>query len=137
MLGASSTAPFAPSLKDLLARLHLLAAKFFAAADRGTPLTVGAKGTDVWALQVFLVSGVGSTSGSSTGGGGVGTGSSGAAAHALADVGPTGYFGKLTTNALKEYQEQEKIAPVAGCVGPKTRAAIAAAAKSDILLPST
>ena len=34
---------------------------------------------------------------------------------------PTGYFGNLTLEAVKNYQRDNKISPVSGYVGPKTR----------------
>jgi len=34
---------------------------------------------------------------------------------------PTGYFGSLTLEAVKNYQRDNKISPVSGYVGPKTR----------------
>ncbi len=115
VLGASTTVSVVPSLAELFARLRLLAAKLFASMNSRRPLSVGAKGNDVWALQVFLITG------------------GGRAARSLAAVGPTGFFGAFTTNALKEYQTGEKITPVSGYLGPKTRAAIRKVAESDIL----
>ncbi len=116
VLGASTTASAATSLAELFARLRLLAAKLFVATNSGRSLSTGVKGGDVWALQVFLIAASG-----------------GRAARSLAAVGPTGFFGALTASALKEYQAGEKIAPVSGYLGPKTRAAIRKVSESDIL----
>jgi len=69
-------------------------------------LTIGAKGKDVWALQVFLIT-----------------------TNALAPIGPaatkltnpTNYFGLITQGALAEYQASVGIAPPTGYFGSKTR----------------
>jgi len=71
-------------------------------------LTLGASGSDVIALQSFLISK-----------------NSGAAALALASAGATGYFGPITQAALAEYQASENILPSVGYYGPLTRAHIA------------
>jgi len=79
----------------------------FFSANSGRNLTVGLKGQDVWALQVYLITN-----------------------NILAPTGPagskltnpTGYFGALTKNALAEYQAQAGISPASGLLGPKTHA---------------
>lgn len=71
-------------------------------------LTVGARGDDVTALQLYLIAH-----------------NTGTKARALADVGATGYFGALTQTALAEYQQAQKIAPAVGYFGPLTRAHVA------------
>jgi peptidoglycan hydrolase-like protein with peptidoglycan-binding domain len=68
-------------------------------------LTIGSKGTDVWALQVFLT-----------------VDGSGPQSAKLAAVGTTGYFGPLTARALTEFQAEVGITPALGYFGPKTRA---------------
>jgi peptidoglycan hydrolase-like protein with peptidoglycan-binding domain len=68
-------------------------------------LTLGDSGTDVTALQTFLIQQ-----------------NKGPAAQALAAVGATGYFGPLTRAALAEYQAAVGIAPAVGYFGPITRA---------------
>jgi peptidoglycan hydrolase-like protein with peptidoglycan-binding domain len=68
-------------------------------------LTVGSRGSDVSALQEFLISQA-----------------KGPAASALSSTGATGYFGSLTQAALAEYQTAAKITPASGYFGPITRA---------------
>lgn len=67
----------------------------------------GSRGTDVTWLQQFLIGK-----------------NAGAAARALMSVGPTGYFGQLTRNALAEFQAAFTITPAHGYFGSKTRAVI-------------
>jgi len=73
-----------------------------------TDLTDGATGAGVIWLQTFLINK-----------------KSGPASTALANVGATGYFGTLTTNALVEYQRLNNITPASGYYGPVTRSVIA------------
>jgi peptidoglycan hydrolase-like protein with peptidoglycan-binding domain len=68
-------------------------------------LTVGSSGSDVSALQAFLISQA-----------------KGPAASALGAAGATGYFGSLTQAALAEYQKAVGITPASGYFGPITRA---------------
>ncbi len=68
-------------------------------------LTIGSIGTDVSALQAFLI-----------------LQNKGPAASALAAVGATGHFGLLTQAALAEYQAAVEITPPTGYFGPRTRA---------------
>lgn len=68
-------------------------------------LMFGSQGGEVTWLQKALISA-----------------SIGNAASALANVGPTGYFGPLTRAALAEFQKARGIAPAFGYFGPKTRA---------------
>jgi hypothetical protein len=62
-------------------------------------------GDDVVALQKFLIAH-----------------NAGPAALALSALGPTGYFGPLTYDAVIEFQKTEYITPVSGFFGPVTRA---------------
>lgn len=89
-------------------------------ADRPMPtedLWLGSRGDAVTWLQEFLTKTV-----------------TGAAAQALAAVGPTGYFGALTKAALAEFQAAHSITPAAGYFGAKTRAAIS---KSEAPAPTS
>lgn len=70
-------------------------------------LTVGSRGSDVRALQIFLVQQ-----------------DTGPAARALGANGTTRYFGPLTRAALAEYQAKVGIKPPVGYFGPITRAHI-------------
>ena len=67
-------------------------------------LTIGSSGTDVHALQLFLISK-----------------STGSAAKALMENGATNYFGKLTQAALAEYQKSVGITPAIGYFGSLTK----------------
>jgi hypothetical protein len=71
-------------------------------------LDLGATGSDVNALQVYLVKA-----------------NKGPKAQALAANGTTQYFGPLTQAALAEFQASVGITPAVGYFGPKTRAYIA------------
>jgi hypothetical protein len=67
-------------------------------------LTIGSTGTDVVALQTFLVS----------------------RGHLVMPVGvPMGYFGNLTRAAVAKYQVSKGITPTAGYFGPITRSRVA------------
>ena len=68
-------------------------------------LTIGSTGTNVSALQTFLISQA-----------------KGSAASALGAAGVTGYFGSLTRAALAEYQKAVGIKPASGYFGSLTRA---------------
>ena len=68
-------------------------------------LTIGSKGTEVSALQAFLISQA-----------------KGPSASALSASGATGYFGSLTKAALAEYQKSVGITPASGYFGAITRA---------------
>jgi hypothetical protein len=70
-----------------------------------TDLTVGSRGANVTALQLFLIAQA-----------------KGSAASALSAAGATGYFGSLTKAALAEYQLAAGITPPAGYFGSITRA---------------
>lgn len=73
-------------------------------------LTLGSQGSDVSALQAFLIAE-----------------DAGPAADALLAAGATGYFGPVTQRALAEYQAKVNISPASGYFGPLTRARILAA----------
>lgn len=104
-VGVSGGGETLNELLVLLAKLRTLAVALLQISGHGRPLTVGAKGIDVWALQVFL-----SVDGK------------GPASSKLAAIGPTSYFGPLTAKALAEYQSSVGIAPASGYFGPKTNA---------------
>jgi|GEM_PF-2657015 len=70
-------------------------------------LDVGSSGSDVTALQTFLIQQ-----------------KKGSLALQLATTGATGLFGPLTQAALAEYQASVGITPASGYFGPKTRAYI-------------
>jgi hypothetical protein len=70
-------------------------------------LSLGSKGSDVSALQTFLIAK-----------------KSGTDAEKLSMTGVTGYFGILTQKALIEFQKNMGIMPASGYFGPKTRAHI-------------
>ncbi len=70
-------------------------------------LTLGMSGSDVYALQRFLI-----------------TQNKGPEARLLAQNGATGYFGNLTKYALAEYQYAIGIVPSTGYFGPMTRAKV-------------
>ncbi len=72
-------------------------------------LKQGMKGDDVKALQEFLIKQ-----------------NLGPSASSLLKVGATGYFGRLTKQALIEYQKSKNITPSLGYFGPKTRASVGA-----------
>jgi peptidoglycan hydrolase-like protein with peptidoglycan-binding domain len=78
----------------------------FLLANNGQTLTIGSSGSDVWALQVYLITNNILTP-------------VGAAGSKL--VNPTSYFGSLTQGALAAYQTQVGITPASGILGPKTR----------------
>jgi len=67
-------------------------------------LKLGMKGSDVEALQEFLIEA-----------------KAGPQALALAKMGATAYFGNQTKKALAEYQSKAGIAPASGYFGPKTK----------------
>ena len=71
---------------------------------RGRDLTGGTNGKDVLALQKFLIEQ-----------------NTGSRARELAQLGATGYFGKLTKTALAEYQKTYRISPAQGYFGWKTK----------------
>jgi hypothetical protein len=70
-------------------------------------LSLGSKGSDVSALQAFLI-----------------TKKVGADSEKLSMTGATGYFGTITQRALIEFQKNMGIMPASGYFGPKTRAYI-------------
>jgi hypothetical protein len=70
-------------------------------------LTLGSSGSDVTALQNFLI-----------------TQNKGSAAAALSAAGASGYFGQMTRAAVIEYQIAVGILPATGYVGSLTRATI-------------
>lgn len=103
----------------LFAALLFLGSAGFANAQAPAPfardLTVGSSGTDVTALQAFLI-----TQGFTV------------------SAGATGYFGSQTKAALGAYQAAHGIAPASGYFGPVTRASVnAAQAPSTPTVPST
>ncbi len=83
-------------------------------AEINRDLEVGAKGTDVKWLQEFLISA-----------------NIGGATRKLSETGVTGYFGRITKNALAEYQKTFGIKPASGYFGPITRNWIRENIKSD------
>lgn len=79
--------------------LFLMLSPFLvSAATFGRDLTVGSRGADVESLQNFLT------------------------AQGVYSGPVTGYFGNLTKEGVKNFQEKNSIFPVAGYFGPKTRA---------------
>lgn len=117
-LVASSFAVFAPAARaqsaaDLQAQINALLAQIAALqGNTGTTasvsfsrdLTLGATGSDVTALQNWLIS----------------------KGYAIS-AGATGYFGVQTQAAVAKYQAANGIAPAAGYFGPTTRAHVNAA----------
>ncbi|OHA27333.1 MAG: hypothetical protein A3C06_00590 [Candidatus Taylorbacteria bacterium RIFCSPHIGHO2_02_FULL_46_13] len=83
-------------------------------------LQQGSSGADVMALQVFLNSSV-TTQVASAGAGSPGSEST--------------YFGGLTKAAVMKFQAANNVSPIAGYVGPITRAAIAAVCGSVVVNP--
>ena len=75
-------------------------------------LDVGAKGSDVTALQTFLN------------------------AQGLLNTEPTGFYGTLTSAAVKQLQANNNLEPIGG-VGPKTRALIATLSQVCTTAPTT
>ena len=121
MLGlvASSAFAFAPAAKaqsstDLQAQINALLAQIAAlqgntgtsaSVSFATDLTIGSTGSDVTALQNWLIS----------------------KGFTIA-AGATGYFGAQTASALGAYQASVGISPAVGYFGPITRAKVNAAA---------
>jgi peptidoglycan hydrolase-like protein with peptidoglycan-binding domain len=120
---SASPAP-APSVEELQSRLNILLATLqtliaqaksagisvpeigqFAKPSRHFTqnLFLGSKGSEVFALQSFLIAK-----------------KIGLEAQKLATVGATGYFGFLTQKAVKEFQESAGIIPASGFFGVKT-----------------
>lgn len=91
----------------VVAGLGLVAMTFVAAAPAkaatafNTNLTIGSRGTDVTALQTWLIS-----------------------EGYQIPAGATGYFGGQTKAALAAYQTNKSISPAVGYFGPLTRAAV-------------
>jgi peptidoglycan hydrolase-like protein with peptidoglycan-binding domain len=78
----------------------------FLSDNNGRNLTIGSTGSDVWAMQVYLITNnILSPAGS--------------AGDGLAS--PTSYFGDLTKDALAAYQAQADISPANGFLGSATR----------------
>ena len=78
-------------------------------------LSLGAKGDDVYNLQLFLISQPVEPAA---------CGESCQTAQALEKAGATGFFGPLTQAALAEYQKAKGITPAIGYFGVKTRAKV-------------
>lgn len=91
-------------LLTLISEVRTLAAQLAIAGNEN--LTIGSQGNNVWGLQVFLELNP----------------NGGPAAQKLASIGPTGYFGSITQQALAEYQKNVGITPDSGYFGPITRA---------------
>jgi|GEM_PF-4550659 len=107
--------------QDILVQLRLLLKEFVALGGVLSPsmlpyveeevtiyfrdLVFGDVGSDVWALQQFLIEK-----------------NTGPAAGALNKNGASGYFGPLTQDALAEFQKSVGITPALGIFGPITRA---------------
>jgi hypothetical protein len=102
--GEPTTLP--DELLDLVAEVRALSLQMFLANDKNQNLTIGSMGSNVWALQVFLIMNniISPT------------------AQGLKLVDPTGYFGTITRGALASYQANVGITPPSGFLGPKTRA---------------
>ena len=94
-------------LLQLVQQVRSLSLTMFFSANNGRNLTVGSKGQDVWAIQVYLITNNILNP----------TGSAGSKL-----TNPTGYFGALTKNALAEYQATAGISPASGLLGQKTGA---------------
>ena len=111
---ASSASPSpASSLAALLEALRRLALGLLASSNNGRNLSVGSRGTDVWALQVWL-----------------GVSGSGPASQVLLAEGPTGGFDLKTRAALAEWQGANGISPAYGFFGPRTRSLIEGVAQA-------
>jgi len=104
---ATSSTSILAALLDLVREVRSLSLQMFFTANADRNLTVGSRGDDVWAFQVYLITNNILTP-------------TGPAASKLTN--PTGYFGPLTQGALAEYQAKAGIAPASGFFGPKTRA---------------
>jgi|CXWL01.1.fsa_nt_gi peptidoglycan hydrolase-like protein with peptidoglycan-binding domain len=118
-LVAMSFASFAPSAKaltssEIAAQIAALQAELAALGGSsssttfGVDLTIGSTGSDVTALQNWLIS----------------------KGYSI-PAGATGYFGAQTQAALAAYQAANGIAPAAGHFGPITRAKVNAAGPSN------
>jgi peptidoglycan hydrolase-like protein with peptidoglycan-binding domain len=101
----SGTTDLLKELLTLITQVRTLSVEMLQIENHGN-LTIGAKGKDVWALQIFLITN-----------------------NILAPMGPraaklanpTSYFGYITEGSLSEYQASVNIAPPAGYFGSKTR----------------
>jgi hypothetical protein len=108
LANAQTSASLAATIASLQAQIAALTAQLNSSTgttgtttyDFTSDLTVGSSGSQVSALQAFLIA-QGDLTGVSA---------------------PTGYFGALTQKALAKYQAANGITPSVGYFGPKTRA---------------
>jgi hypothetical protein len=109
LANTSSTTDFLQQLLALVKQVRTLSIEMLQTIPARN-LTIGVKGQDVWAIQVFLITN-----------------------NILAPLGPTtaklvsptSYFGFITGRSLAEYQANVGIAPAQGYFGPKTRTYLA------------
>ena len=104
--GTAAVADQASSIAQLIAQLRTLSGNVFLSANKGRNLTVGSKGNDVWALQVFLM-----IDGMPKG-------------TRILSVGPTGAYGAMTAAAVAEWQRSVGL-PASGYFGSMSRQALA------------
>lgn len=109
LTGAGATALSMTQVSMVIAGIRSLSLRLLVLANQGRSLTIGSRGIDVWALQVFLS-----------------LDDVGPASKRLAMIGPTGYFGLATRAALVEYQASVGIVPASGYFGNITRAYLSA-----------
>ena len=101
----SSTTDLLQQLLALVKQVWTLSVGMLQQENHGD-LTIGAKGKDVWALQIFLITNnIIAPTGPAT----------------AKLVNPTSYFGFITQGSLAEYQTSVSIAPSMGYFGPKTK----------------
>jgi hypothetical protein len=93
------------TLLTIINQIRALSLKMFFTSNNGRILNLGARGSDVWALQTYLIMNNSLHPNDPTG-------------NELRV--PTGYFGKLTQAALGELQAGAGISPSIGIMGPKT-----------------
>jgi peptidoglycan hydrolase-like protein with peptidoglycan-binding domain len=123
VVSSTSALSLLDQLLALVKMIRSLSLQMLKLENHNRNLTVGSKGKDVWALQVFLVvNNILNPTGPST----------------LKLNGPTSYFDLLTKAALAEYQQSAGVFPAAGFFGPKTRALMfSLGGEAATSLPST
>ena len=105
IVNVASTTDLLHQLLALVGQVRTLSVGMLRQENHGN-FTIGAKGKDVWALQVFLITNnIIAPTGPAT----------------TKLVNPTSYFGFITQGSLAEYQTSVSIAPPAGYFGPKTK----------------